>query len=342
MTPPDGNEAMSELRQDRTTGAWAIIAPGRARRPQDRASAVRPAAPSAAWRADCPFCPGNEAQLLGIVAETRAPGEPGWRVRAVPNKFPALALDAPPVDAGGHVARPGYGLHEVLIESPRHDAALAWMDEDARAATVDLYRARLRDLLQRPAIASVVLFRNQGPGGGASLEHPHAQIVALAMVPPYIQTMADWGRRHFAAHGQCATCRELAVECEDGARLIEQTASFVALVPYAAQRAGEVWIVPKRHRASFAATDDAELADFAGLLGRTLVRIRTALGDPAYNFVFDNAPREAGESPDFHWRLRIIPEVTAWGGFERGTGLPINPSIPEDDAAALRARRKDA
>jgi UDPglucose--hexose-1-phosphate uridylyltransferase len=332
---------MSELRQDRTTGRWVIIAPRRGTRPGGKLETQRRAHDVAHDRASCPFCPGHEAELPGIVAETPAAGAPGWSVRVVPNKFPALqpqaTLEAPSSD--DHRTRAGRGIHEVVIESPRHDADLASMTAPERLAVVSMYRQRSRELLAQDGIETVVLFRNRGSRAGASQDHPHAQIVALDLVPPRLTALIETGLRHFQREGRCATCAELDVDRHDGRRVVEDSAHFVALVAFAAEHPFELWIVPKRHRASFTDIDDGELGDLGEILGRSLRRLSAALNDPSYRLVVDSAPKSGIAAPHLHWRLRIVPETVAWGGFELGAEMAINPSRPEDDAAALRAAR---
>jgi UDPglucose--hexose-1-phosphate uridylyltransferase len=327
---------MSELRQDRTTGAWVIVAPQRGARPHARLPGER-AQQRPRFDPACPFCPGNEAQLPGIVAETPAQDPPGWRLRVVPNKFPAVQLQPPPVAGGEHQARPGHGVHEVIIESPWHDAKPATMSASELTAVVSAYRARSRALREQDGIEAVILFRNYGQRAGASLMHPHTQIIALDFVPPKLAALGDWAERYHREHGACAMCEEIAIERKNGTRVVDENDAFVALVPFAAEHPFELWLVPKQHQASFTALADDALGGFAALLGRALRRLRAALDDPPYNFVVDSAPKGEGATPHLHWRLRLVPDVATWGGFELGAGLPINPSSPEDDARLLRA-----
>ena len=329
---------MSELRQDRTTGDWVVIAPKRGERPHARGANAR-AAPRPRFDPNCPFCPGNEAQLPGLIDETAAPGAPGWRVRVVPNKFPALQLEqaVSALPGDGQRARPGHGMHEVIIESPWHDAEPATMSADELSAAVVVYRERSRILLEQDGIGAAILFRNYGLRAGASLMHPHAQIIALDFVPPKVAAMGEWAKHYRQQHGRCALCDELASERQDGIRVVDENDAYVALVPFAAEHPFELWLVPKRHQASFSVLGDNELPIFASLLGRALRRLSAALGDPPYNFVVDSAPKTEVVAPHWHWKLRIVPDVAIWGGFELGAGLPINPSSPEDDARELRA-----
>ncbi len=331
---------MSELRQDRTSGRWVIIAPQRGRRPHPGDRRTR-SAPRPAFDPDCPFCPGNETELPGIVAETPGEDAPGWRVRVVPNKFPALQQHPSPPPDTGHTARAGYGFHEVIIESPRHNADPATMSAGQRLAAVTACRDRSRALLEQPGIETAVVFRNHGARAGASLAHPHAQIIALGLVPPRLAAMSAWSRGYLHEHGRCPTCEELEIECRSGTRVVEQSDGFVALVPFAAEHPFEVWIVPRDHQASFTEPDAGELAAFGEMLARSLRRLDGALDHPSWKFVVDSAPKQDLGAPHFHWRLRLVPEAATWGGFELGAAMVINPSSPEQAADTLRAVRVD-
>jgi len=325
---------MSELRRDRITGSWVIVAPQRGLRPRMKSGSER-AQKRLHFDPACPFCPGNEAQLPGIIAEIKMQDAPGWRARVVPNKFPAVQIDSEtPVADGHHQARPGKGLHEVIIESPWHDAELASMSATELIAVVGVYRERLRTLLDHTDSAAAILFRNYGQDAGASLVHPHAQIIALDVVPQHVAAISEWAKRYHSDYGRCPLCEELGIECESGARIVDENAHFVALVPFAAQHPFELCLVPKRHQTSF--TELEEIPAFAGLLGRVLIRLKASLGDPPYNFVVESAPRKEITALHWHWRLRLVPDVVTWGGFELGSGLPINPSSPEDNARLLR------
>lgn len=329
---------MSEVRQDKTTGEWVIISPGRGRRPSDFSARRRTPGQTLGLDPACPFCPGNEAQLPGILAETPANEPPGWRVRVVQNKYPAMQSNASAVSSDSqHTSVSGYGQHEVVIDTPRHDLDLPSMSDAERDAVVSMYLARYRHLIGDAQVKSVILFRNHDGASGASLRHPHAQLVALGVIPPRLQSMSIWAHQRYDATKRCTTCEEIVLERTDGRRLVEETRSFLALVPFAATVPCETWLVPKRHQASFATMEESECADLSMLLGRTLRRLKALYRDLPYNFVVDSAASSEQQDVALHWRLRITPNLVTWGGFERGTDMPINPSLPEQDAALLRA-----
>jgi UDPglucose--hexose-1-phosphate uridylyltransferase len=330
---------MSEIRQDRTTGAWTIIAPERGLRPHQPTAGELTHNDVPRFEPTCPFCPGNESQLPGIIAEQRCDEPPGWCVRVVPNKFPALTPDAAPAShsLGLHRRLRGYGAHEVVIENPRHNADLTTMDDCEITAVIECYRQRFVQLASRPGIDTVVLFRNHGTGSGASLRHPHAQLIALGFATPKLHLMAEWGCRYYRSASRCPTCEELELETKLGERVVDETKHFLALVPFAAERPCEIWLVPKRHQASFAEIVKDEANDLGVRLRHSLQRLKAMHRDPPHNLIIESAGKSGVGAPYLHWRLRIVPDLVPWGGFEAGTGMAINPSRPEQDAEALRA-----
>lgn len=331
---------MSDIRQDPTTGRWVIIAPERGRRPNSEGWKF-----PVAWNTgpdfdpSCPFCPGNEQLLPSIINEMPCEAAPGWLTRVVPNKYPALGSANDPPPKLGEVADilPGRGFHEVIVETSHHNADLTEICEFRLGAVISTYQKRYVELISRPAIKAVMIFRNHGARAGASLPHPHSQLIATSVVPPLLTEIASWAGAHFQEHQKCVTCELITREIGDGKRVVEVTEQFVALVPFAAASPFELWILPRCHQASFAVATDDEIHQFGSLLRRALRRIEKAVGNPPYTYAIQSAPLSHTDAPYFHWRLRIVPNVVTPGGFELGGGLPINPSSPEGDAEALRS-----
>jgi len=319
---------LSEIRQDPCTGERVLIASGRKRRPKDWQKDDSDLVP--AFDPECPFCPGNEDKLPGVISEVRRDEPPGWAVRVVPNKYPAVTPSRS--DAAGAVR----GEHRVIVETPRHDLDFDRLTPDEANVAVDCYHAQFCELAALPDTKSVVLFRNYGPGAGASRQHAHSQIVSLDVVPPKQEATASWLRAAFERHGENATARSLRQELDDGTRIVEATEAFVLLVPIAAATPFEMHILPRRQQASFAEADPTERGALASLLQSAVRRLKAAIGPLDYNWVFESAlPQEV--EPELHyWRLRIVPKLSVPAGFELGTSLPINSSLPEEDAATLR------
>lgn len=328
--------AMGEIRQDKATKQWVIYAPGRGKRPRDfQQREQQQALPQR--DPDCPFCPGNEKMLPGILMECPAPEQADWQSRVVPNKFPALTADGDDRRhfEGIYLVMPGYGRHEVIIESPRHDRGLAQMSMEEVAVVVDTYHRRYVEVMAEHTNMMAILFRNHGRRAGTSLLHPHSQLVVTGIVPRHIRWRQAEAQRYFDEWGRCVLCDIAAFEAQDDQRVILENGSFLAFVPFAAEVPFEIWIVPKRHQADFGSISSREKADLASALCGVLGRLYHKLYDPDYNYVIHSAPQYKADEPHVHWYLQIQPRLTTQAGFEIGSGMRINPSLPEEDAQFL-------
>ncbi|MDY7013094.1 MAG: galactose-1-phosphate uridylyltransferase [Cyanobacteriota bacterium] len=327
------------IRLNKATREWVIYAPSRRKRPQDfqktrsQPEVVHPKDPQ------CPFCRSDEQWEEPIILEMPNSNRTGWQTRVVPNKFPALVPHEQPERKtdGIYLAMPGYGQHEVVIESPEHHLDLATMPLEAVEILMETYHKRYIDLMATHENMMAIIFRNHGVKAGASLKHPHSQIIVTGMVPQHIRWQEQEAQRHYDEWARCLYCDILQFEMQDRQREIAENASFFAFVPYAAEVPFEMWIMPKEHQADFGSISDREKTDLALILQELLRRLYVKLNDPDYNYVIDTAARYKAEEPQVHWYLRIQPRLTTLAGFEIGSGISINPSLPELDAAFLRA-----
>lgn len=336
---------MPELRKDPVVGRWVIIATERAKRPSDFE-----AASDGPITSSCVFCEGREAETPPEVYAVRAEGTqadaPGWDVRVIPNKYPAL-------DATGSLDREGVGLcdmangigvHEVIVETPAHDPDMADLSAEHVATVMSTYRQRILDLEEDERLKYVLIFKNQGRSAGASLQHAHSQLIATPITPKRVKEKLDGAKRYFDYKHRCIFCDYIKQEIEIfGERLVEETSHFVALSPFAARFPFETWILPKRHMLDFALIEDEEVADLGGLLKLILMKLRSALNSPPYNYVLHMAPyrRPRGGywttiERDYHWHIELIPRLTRVAGFEWGSGFYINPTPPEVATETLR------
>jgi UDPglucose--hexose-1-phosphate uridylyltransferase len=329
---------VSELRRDPVTGRWVIISTERRKRPTDfRLDHAR------VVRDDfCPFCPGHEDLTPPEVSAVRTtgtpPNTPGWDLRVVPNKFPALTVEGT-LDREGEGMfdrMNGIGAHEVIIETPHHDKTLATLSEGEIERVLQGFRGRVLDLKQDRRFRYILLFKNHGAAAGATLEHTHSQLIALPIVPDFVREEIDGARRHFAAKERCVFCDIVHEELLSGRRVILENADMVAIAPYAPRFPFETWLVPRRHGARFEDAAGHEYESLARLLKALLARVNRALESPAYNLIIHSAPF-SGEAGDFyHWHVELMPKLTKIAGFEWGTGFYINPTSPEEAARVLR------
>ncbi len=339
---------MSELRKDIISGRWVIIAAERSKRPDD----FRPAKASEkeTTPAFCPFCEGNESKTPPEVSSIRKngsrPNRPGWRVRTVPNKFPALSRGRPPErhDEGIFQWMDGVGVHEVVIETPEHgqevpDLALGHLDD-----VLETYKERITSIEQEFQYKYVHIFKNKGREAGASLSHPHTQIVATPIIPKQINEELYGGERLHRLYGECIFCRIIREETRKKERLVMRNDHFCVITPFASRFPFEMRIYPIRHSPWYAKSTKTELRSLAKALKTTLGKLRDILADPPYNFYIHqapnpNLPHEAwiNLEESCHWHMEIIPVLTRVAGFEWGTGFYINPVPPETAAGFLRA-----
>ncbi len=333
---------MPELRKDPVVGRWVIISADRARRPSDFGpEPVRPRL------SRCVFCAGNEDKTPPEILAGRAaggrPDGPGWTFRVVPNKFPALRIegDLEPSGEGPYDRMNGVGAHEVVIESPDHAATLAAMSVDAVTDVLLAFRERFVDLKKDPRFEYILAFKNHGEAAGASLEHPHSQLIATPIIPIMVAEELAGGAKYYEIKERCVWCDVVREERRGRRRLILDEQGFVAIGPFAPRFPFETWILPTRHRSAFEESGVDELRGLAGILGEFLRRMNRVLNEPAFNFMLHSAPLREPALEHFHWHLEIIPKVTRVAGFEWGSGFFINPVPPEDAAVALRESSGD-
>jgi UDPglucose--hexose-1-phosphate uridylyltransferase len=329
---------LPELRKDPIVGSWVIISTERARRPVTEGAVAMPPPPGGF----CPFCTGMEAKTPAEVWADRPPGSapqtPGWRVRVVPNKFPALKIegDLDRQGEGLYDKMNGIGAHEVIIETPAHDKVLSDLPEPDVERVLWAYRERIRDLKRDERFRCVMVFKNHGAAAGASLEHSHSQLIALPVVPVTITEELRGARHYFEYKERCIFCDIIKQELADGRRVVYENAAFVAVAPYAPRLPFETWILPKTHAASFEESRTDKLPLLANALRTTLRKLDLALDKTAYNFMLHSAPFANKDAQHYHWHIEIMPRLAKVAGFEHGSGFFINPTPPEDAAAFLR------
>jgi UDPglucose--hexose-1-phosphate uridylyltransferase len=329
-----------ELRKDPVTGRWVIISTERRKRPTDfnveRVAVIR--------EEFCPFCEGRESmtprEVLAFRNGTPA-NAPGWDLRVVPNKFPALQVE-------GNLDREGEGLfdrmngigaHEVIIESPDHAKSLATMAEPEIERVLWAYRERVADLKNDRRFRYILVFKNHGALAGATLEHSHSQLIALPIVPVVVREEVDGARRHYQAKERCVYCDIIRQEVTAGRRVIHENADVVAVAPYAPRFPFETWLLPRSHGARFEDAPRQQYESLARMIKAVLLRMNRVLESPAYNLIVHNSPFSEETAEFYHWHVELIPKLTRVAGFEWGTGLYINPTSPEEAAQVLRAAK---
>jgi UDPglucose--hexose-1-phosphate uridylyltransferase len=327
-----------ELRKDPITGRWVIISTERGKRPNEflRESV------EIKNRGVCPFCPGNEGKTPPeIVAYGRngsGKDTPGWTVRVVPNKFPALGIEGGLDREGDGLfdRMNGVGAHEIIVETPDHNLSLAMLPDRSVEQVLWAYRDRVVDLKNDKRFRYVLLFKNHGEPAGASLEHTHSQLIALPIVPKRVREEVDSAKRYFIDKERCIFCDMIRQEIESETRVILENEHFIALSPYAPRFPFETWILPRQHSSAFENMSSTLYGSLARLLREYLGRLDSVLDRPAYNFVIHTSPVGEENNDHYHWHVEMMPKLTKVAGFEWGTGFYINPTPPEEAARYLR------
>jgi len=344
---------MSDLRYDPLRRAWVIIAAQRGRRPVDTVSAGSDRVMEDPLRgvSPCPFCPGNEAmtppEIMSVREQGTDPDSPGWSVRVIPNKYPALTPEAPftPKDFGPYAAGSGFGVHEVVIETPDDNLEIEDLSIEDLSGLFRVYGQRLKELNGDGRFRAVLIYKNRGAEAGATLGHAHSQIIAMPVMPALMDEELSNCREQFLENGQCLMCTIVSVEIKDKARIVAENDRYLAFAPFPSRTPFEIFIVPRGHLHDFSMVEDAHLSPLAEVFRETLRRLNTALGHPPYNLIFHSSPpptENKGDSPAdpvesyYHWYLQLIPKTTKMAGFEWGTGFSINPTPPEEAAQTLR------
>jgi UDPglucose--hexose-1-phosphate uridylyltransferase len=311
---------MPDLRKDPIVGRWVIVAKSRAKRPHDFESTSR-----MKTGGFCPFCEGNEDATPGEIIAYRPAGShsnrEGWRVRVVPNKFPALEIEGDLQKRGDGIydMMRGVGAHEVIIESPQH--LLSKKD---------------------PRLVYGMIFKNVGEQAGASLEHTHSQLIVTPIVPINVWEEMTGSLEFYNYRGRCVYCDMIQQELATEKRIVLDTPRFLAFCPFASRFPFETWVLPKSHSSHYENIQKNGVEELAAVMREVIGKIEVALDRPAYNYIIHTAPFDSQELPHYHWHIEIIPRLTKTAGFEWGTGFYINPVPPEDAAAFLRDVDMDA
>ncbi len=336
---------MTELRKDPIIDNWVVISTGRSRRPFDYKIKAEEKG-----KDNCIFCKGNESETPPEIFAFREKGttenKPGWKVRVVPNKYPALKMEDKGTileEAGMFKKMSGSGVHEVIIETPHHQKDFDKLSVDDIVLILKTYQQRYLDLSKDKRIKYILIFKNFGINGGASLEHPHSQLIGTPIIPQRIKEELKGAEDYFDLNRRCIFCDYIKQEIESKNRLIKEIEKYVVISPFAARFPFETWILPKYHYAFYEKTNDDDIFCLAEVIKDIISRIKKKLNNPPYNFLIHTAPSIEFSSREewtdmnkkYHWHIEIIPRLTKIAGFEWGTGFYINTTSPEEATRIL-------
>ncbi len=326
----------SELRQDIITGDWVVIATGRAKRPEDFSSVEYSTNNSGVDKDNCLFCdPEKSGQEKDTLIYRKTDGE--WSLRVFPNKYPAFYRGGIPrsLSEGPYFAMTGTGYHEVIVTKD-HFKHLPDLEILEIAEVFDAFQDRYIELMKRKSVNFITIFHNYGKEAGASISHPHSQLIAIPVISPYIKQELFGAKLYKKSNRKCVYCLIGEYESEYKKRVVFENDSFIAFCPFSSRSAFEVWVMPKKHNPYFERITDDDKIKLAEVFKNALLSIKNTVGNPPYNFYIHTSPCDGKDYHHYHWHIEILPHTSTWAGFELETGIEISMIQPEVAAEALR------
>ena len=328
---------MPELRRDPIIGRWVIISTERGKRPSDLKNE-----PENQSEKGCPFCPGNEnmtpGEIIAYGENGRARNSAGWTLRVIPNKFPALEVEGAlnRQGEGMYDKMNGIGAHEVIIETPDHDKGIPDLTDHEYEDVIWAYRDRIIDLKRDFRFEYILIFKNRGLAAGATLAHPHSQLIATPIIPKRVREEVNGAKNYYDYKERCCYCDIIKQELSTGIRVVAESEGFIAVTPFASRFPFEMWVLPKTHNSNFEDIQRHEAAALSSIMKNVIGKMNKVLDNPSYNYLLHTSPLKEPRLMHYHWHIEIIPKLTKVAGFEWGTGFYINPVAPEEAAKYLR------
>ncbi|MDO8424419.1 MAG: galactose-1-phosphate uridylyltransferase [bacterium] len=333
----------SELRFDPVSKDWILIATGRARRPETFAKEKQKGGEkkkAISSLKNCPFCNFEKEKSIleyknknGLTAGRTV----DWFVKVIPNKFPAFLINTGlnKRKDGPYTVMDGVGFAEVVVTRD-HARSMAQFSVSEIRLLFDAYQERYLDLMNEKFVDYVSIFHNHGHEAGASIEHPHSQIITHPIIDPDLRRSLNGSADYWEKNKKCIHCVMLDWDRKDKQRIVFENKEFVVLCPFTSRVAFETRIYPKNHHAYFERIEDREKDYLAEAFRVAFLKLYKALGDPPYNFFLHTSPCDGRNYDHYHWHIEILPKTSTWAGFELGTGIEISTIEPEKAAEYLR------
>lgn len=333
----------SELRFDLVSKDWIVIATGRAKKPHMFKTDKRVALDAS--KKSCPFgtLKGQESPTAAffqgnrvILPKSRRPPK-NWTTIAIPNKYPAFLYKKSLKTrlVGPYSVMDGVGFHEIIITKD-HRKDIPQLPQSRVRELIDMYQLRYLELMDVEFVNHISLFKNKGFKAGASIFHPHSQLIANPVIDPDLRGSLEGSREYFKENKKCVHCVMLDWDRKENKRILFENKHFTLVCPFAPRVAFEMRIFPREHQAYFERINDEEKSSLAEILKIALMKLKKGLKDPDYNYFIHTSPSDGKNHDHYHWHLEILPRMGTWAGFELGTGIEISTIEPEKAAAFLK------
>ena len=327
---------MSEIRYDILKDRYAIIEPSRAKRPLEKFEIKR-----FKKEYDSIFAYGNEKltppEIYAVREKGSKPDTPGWKIRVIPNKYPAVKDDIlKSIKSCIFEVMSGFGYHEIVIETPDICKQFFDFSEDEFFLVLDTYRKRLNSLYKKKYIQYVHIFKNRGYEAGASLLHSHSQIIALNYIPTQIKIMLNQANKYYKKNHKCLLCEEIRCEKEQKKRVVFENEEFLLYAPYASLYPYQLRIVPKSHFSDYGDLNEKSIYKLSEIFKKAFLGLEDIAKEIPFNLILYTVPKNIGKNEYFHWFFEIIPRINVYGGFEHGTLDMINVIDPNIAAENLK------
>lgn len=314
---------MKDIRTDSITGSLVIYSSFRNKRPHDNKKDLPKMEEKDAYSETCPFCKGNEDMCGQSLDEIVVDGE--WKAKSVLNKFPILDMSTDEI----------FGQHEVVVESDRHNANYFNMTSSDFENIFRMYQIRSSALAEVEGINYVNIFKNSGVNSGASLDHPHSQLISMNIIPPELEKEIRVAQDFYDDMDENLYDYIIYEEQKQRTRIVKDSKYFMAFVPYATRYSGEVRIVQKTDL-SISDWDDDHIRDLAYIFEGLFGKLFEYHGDISFNALVHNYPLDKDYRQIFRNHIHLIPRKYNFGGFELSTDLFVCGVDPDDLADALR------
>jgi UDPglucose--hexose-1-phosphate uridylyltransferase len=328
---------MAEFRRDPVIGRWVIIDSGR-----NFSQDVAHSAPEDHDPKNCPFCAGNEAVAKNEIYSVRNDADKSkWSLRVIPNNKPILKVEGSlgREACGMYDRMNGIGAHEIVIETPDHYQKPHELEVKQIANIFTAFKNRMNDLKRDTRLEYILLFKNYGKHTNTKNLHNHSQLIATPIIPKRVWEEILGAKKFFEYKERCVFCDMISQETSLGLRTVFENEKFLAFCPYASRYPFEMCVLPKKHSSDFVSLSDADALSLAEVMQFVYKRLFEILDNPSFSFLVHSAPLKNSNLEHYHWHIEVIPKLTHTSGFEWGTGLYINPVLPEEAAKFLREEK---